>query len=300
MFHIPKIDIHAHAIPWPSYAPCYRGRGVTMLTPDELFAQYYHRLGVERCVLLPLVSPEAQLSTITSEMTKHLCDQDPDRLLWFCNVDPRALTNHPAADLDYLLEHYQSLGARGVGEVTANLYADDPLMENLFAACAALHLPVTIHIAPTFGGGYGIVDDLGLPRIARMLKKYPDLIILGHSQPFWSEIGANTDAIRNTYVKGKVENGALANLLREHPNLYCDLSAGSGANALMRDREHAARFIEEFADRLLWGCDICMPGQTSPFALDAFLSEMRESGEISKENYRKIVRENAQKLLSLT
>ena len=142
----------------------------------------YNRPGVEKCVLLPLVSPEAQLSTITSEMVKHLCDENLDRLLWFCNVDPRAL----------------------------------------------------------------------------------------------------------------------ANLLREHPNLYCDLSAGSGANALMRDREHAARFIEAFSDRLLWGADICMSGQTAPFALDAFLTEMRESGEISEQNYRKMVRENAQKLLSLT
>jgi predicted TIM-barrel fold metal-dependent hydrolase len=158
---------------------------------------------------------------------------------------------------------------------------------------------VTVHIAPEPEGYYGIYDELSLPRIERMLKKYPKLKIFGHSQPFWSEIGENSDEIRNTYVKGKVKEGRLHYLLRTYENLYCDLSAGSGANALMRDREHAARFIEEFSDRLMYGCDICMHGQTFPFAFDEFLTSMRESGEISEENYYKLVRGNAERILGL-
>ena len=102
---------------------------------------------------------------------------------------------------------------------------------------------------------YGIIDELGLPRLEKMLKKHPKLKIFGHSQCFWSEIGENSEELRNTYPEGKVKNGRLPELLRKYENLYCDLSAGSGANALMRDREHAARFIEEFSDRLLYGCD---------------------------------------------
>ena len=161
-------------------------------------------------------------------------------------------------------------------------------------------MPVTIHIAPKRGGYYGIADDLGLPRIEKMLKKYPKLKIFGHSQPFWSEIGDNvTEENRNTYIAGKVKDGRLPYLLREYENLYCDLSAGSGANALMRDRDHAARFIEEFSDRLMNGCDICMHGQTFPFAFDEFLTSMRESGEISEENYYKLVRGNAERILGL-
>ena len=126
-----------------------------------------------------------------------------------------------------------------------------------------------------------------------MLKKHPKLKIFGHSQCFWSEIGENSEELRNTYPTGKVKNGRLPELLRKYENLYCDLSAGSGANALMRDREHAARFIEDFSDRLMYGCDLCIKNQTYPFAFDEFLTSMRESGEISEENYRKIVRENA-------
>lgn len=226
---------------------------------------------------------------------------DPERVLWFCNLDPRAGKNSPAANLGKLIEHYKALGAKGVGELTSHLYADDPKMDNLFGHCEEQNMPVTIHVSPAVDGyGYGIVDDLGLPRLEKMLRKHPNLKILGHSQPFWSEIGDNvTEENRNKYVTGKVVPGRLISLLREYPGLLCDLSAGSGANALMRDRDFAARFIEEFADRLFYGCDICMSGSAFPFALDEFLTELRETGEISEENYVKIVRGNAVKLLGL-
>lgn len=299
MTDIKKIDIHAHAVAWPQYYPAYCDSDEKKLSPTELFEEYYSELNVDTCVLLPGVSPEGATTVTPSEMMKYLADQDPLHRLWFCNVDPRQLSNSADARLGYLLEHYKALGAKGVGEVTCNLYADDPLMENLFACCAEFDLPVTVHIAPERGGYYGIADDLGLPRLERMLKKYPKLKIFGHSQPFWSEIGENNDEIRNTYVSGKVKNGRLPELLREYENLYCDLSAGSGANALMRDREHAAAFIEEFSDRLMYGCDICLHGQTFPFIFDEFLTSMRESGEISEENYYKLVRGNACRLLSI-
>ena len=148
-------------------------------------------------------------------------------------------------------------------------------------------------------GYYGIIDELGLPRLEKMLKKHKKLKIFGHSLCFWSEISDNTEEIRSTYPSGKATGGRLTYLLREYENLYCDLSAQSGANALMRDREHAARFIEEFSDRILYGCDICSKINTFPFKFDEFLTSMRKDGEISEENYRKIVRENAVRLLGL-
>lgn len=290
---IPKIDIHAHVTAWPQYAPRYKGSERTLLSPEALLRDYCQALNIEKSVLLPLVSPEAMHQLISCEQVQSIVHAHPGRFLWFCNVDPRA------SDVLHRLAHYKSLGACGVGEVTANLYADDPRMERLFAACEELALPVTIHIAPRTGDGYGIADELGLPRIERMLRAHPQLKLLGHSQCFWSEIGENSDEVRAKYVKGRVQNGRLPALLREYDNLYCDLSAGSGANALMRDRAHAARFIEEFADRLLYGCDICMADQQYPFAFDEFLRDMCACGELSEENYRKLVRGNACRLLGL-
>ena len=295
---IKKIDIHAHCTPWPEFEPKYSDN-TTKCSPTQLFEKFYDKLNIEKGILLPGVSPEASYYPTSSTLCKYMADQHPDRLLWFCCVDPRALSNSSDANLGYLLEHYKSLGAKGVGEMTCNLYADDPMLDNLYGYCAELDLPVTIHIAPSLGGYYGIADELHLPRIEKMLKKHPKLKIFGHSQPFWSEIGENNEKIRNTYPTGKVENGALPRLLRQYENLYCDMSAGSGANAFMRDREHAAKFIEEFSDRLMYGCDICSPLNEFPFKFDEFLTSMRESGEISETNYRKIVRENAIRILNI-
>jgi predicted TIM-barrel fold metal-dependent hydrolase len=173
-------------------------------------------------------------------------------------------------------------------------------MENLFAACAECDMPILFHMTNEIGGTYGIVDEAGLRRIEKMLKKYPKLKLIGHSQSFWSEISADvTDETRGGYPQGKITDGRLIALLRECENLYCDLSAGSGGNAVMRDPEYAARFFEEFSDRILYGVDFCHPTNEHPYRLHDYLIEMADSGAISEENYRKVVRDNAIRLLKL-
>ena len=295
---VKKIDIHAHAIAFHEYYPPHRN-GLVFVSPEEVIG-FYDKLNIEKGILLALVSPEAQMAPFTSEAGKYISTLYPERFEWACCVDPRALDNADCSDLGYLLSHYKSLGAKGMGELTAQLYADDPKMDNLFSACAELDLPVTIHIAPQFDWCYGIVDDLGLPRIEKMLAKHPKLKLVGHSQCFWSEISADvTKETRGNYPTGKVIPGRIVELMRNYENLYCDLSAGSGANALMRDPEFAARFIEEFPDRLMYACDICHPTNQHPFEFNNFLDDMVEKGYISLENYKKLVRENAIKVFNL-
>ena len=296
---IRKIDIHAHATAYPELIPANYHTHGRHLSGEELI-EMYDRLNIERGVLLPIVDTVAQWVSMTSENCKTIADAHPDRFAWFCGIDPRMGDHGVKTDLAYLLNHYKALGAKGVGELTTQLYADDPMMDNLFSALEACDMPVIIHIAPHFGGCYGIVDELGLPRIEKMLKKHPNLKLIGHSQPFWAEISDNaTDENRNSYPTGKVKEGRLVKLLRDYGNLRCDLSAGSGMNAMTRDPEFAARFFEEFSDRIFYGCDICASFNQHPFKFDAFLTQMREEGAISEENYRKIVRENACALLGL-
>ena len=295
---IKKIDIHSHATFFHDYYPPHQN-GCVFVSPEEVLA-LYDKINVEKGVLLPLIACEAQVAPMTSEACKALTVQHPDRFAWFCGVDARSLDNHPNSNLGHLLEHYQSLGARGVGEVTTQLYADDPLMDHFFACCAEHDMPVLIHIAPQFGGTYGIVDELGLYRIEKMLKKHPKLKLIGHSQPFWSEISADvTNETRGHSPSTKVIPGRLVEMLRSCENLYCDLSAGSGANAVMRDPEFSAGFFAEFADRILYGIDFCHPHNRHPFLLNNFLTDMADSGAISEETYRKIVRDNAIRLLKL-
>lgn len=300
MERIRKIDIHAHVTPFPEYAPKIKiFRGEHWIAPKDLIG-FYDELDIEKGVLLPIASTEWQFETFTSSDCKHVADSYPDRFLWFCNVDPRAAGYNENADLSEVLMFYKSIGALGMGELTANIYTDDPLMDNLFGHCAACNMPVTIHIAPQFGNCYGIVDELGLYRLESMLKKHPGLKVLGHSQPFWAELGTNVDnENRNGVPKGKVEDGRLVELLRKYPNLYCDCSAGSGANALTRDPDFTERFFEEFSDRLLYGCDICHSFNQHQYMFNDFLKKFREDKRISEENYYKFVRGNAIKLLGL-
>ena len=68
---------------------------------------------------------------------------------------------------------------------------------------------------------------------------------------------------------------------------------------MIRDPEFAARFLEEFADRILYGCDICQKETLHPYHFDTFLDQMVADGMLSPENYYKIVRGNAIKLLNL-
>ena len=157
------------------------------------------------------------------------------------------------------------------------------------------------HIAPQHGGAYGIVDELGLPRLERMVRKHHDLKFIGHSAAFWSEISEGcTQETRNGYPKGKVVEGRLPRLLREYGNLYCDLSAGSGSNAMMRDPEYAAKFMEEFSDRIFYGIDSCTYDRdTFPYTFDAWLTKMVEDKMLSQETYEKIIRRNAEKILGI-
>lgn len=296
---IKKIDIHAHIAAFPQWVPPHPGSGYPMLGAEELLGMY-DRLDIERGVLLPIVSPEGQPVIMSNEGCIMAAEKYPDRFSWFCNVDPRALNNDPSAALSYLLEHYKKLGAKGLGELTSNLYVDDPRMDNLFSHCEEVGMPVLFHISPAVGFWYGMVDDLGLPRLEKMLKKHPNLQFIGHSQPFWSEMSAdNTDELRNGYPKGKVTPGRLVTLMREYGNLTCDLSAGSGANALTRDPENAVAFLTEFQDRIYYGCDICASFNTHPFTFREFLDGLRADGTLSETVYRKVCRDNAAALLGL-
>ncbi len=292
------IDIHAHATPFPESAPIWADNR-PWISPEELI-EIYDKCNVEKGVLLPLTSPEYHFEQITTGGVKHIVDKYPDRFLWFCSVDPRGAGNYDNADLSKLFEHYKSLGAKGVGEVIAQLYFDDKKMDNLFFHAARCDLPVTIHISKQFGYDYGIVDDLHLPRLEKMLKKHKNLKILGHSQCFWSEISSDvTEENRAERPTGKVKEGRIAQLLRNYENLYCDFTARSGLTAFMRDPEYTARFIEEFSDRILMGYDICLNNQTHQYTFNEFMQGMVEKGFVTPENYYKIVRGNAEKLLKL-
>jgi hypothetical protein len=292
------IDIHVHT---RLFAGPERLGGGTYATPEELLEMLQPH-GVQRAVILPGANPECSYIPQSLGEVLAICDRYPDFFIPFMNVDPRAVSNSPDANLSHLMTYWKERGCKGIGEVCANLPFNDPLVENLFQHAEANQLPLTFHMAPRQGGYYGLVDHLGLPLLEGALKRFPGLQFLGHSQPFWAEISGDlTEEQRNGYPKGPVApGGATVRLFEQYDNLWGDLSpaAGSGYNAISRDPEFGYGFLERFQDRLLFGSDICDPRNT--LDLVGFLNDAVAGGKISRAAYEKICYRNAEKILGVT
>lgn len=286
------IDVHAHAYLFP----CPPQDGHTIFcTPSEVITRY-DELQIEKGILLPLIGPETYLPQSNQEIIE-VCYRHPKRFFPFCNIDPRGIHNSEFTDFTVWLRWYREHGVGGVGEFMPNLPFLHPLVQNFMRQLEAAGFPLIFDVTTRVGRSYGLVDDPGLPQLEQCLGAYPKLIIFGHGPAFWSEIGTlDTVFDRGTYPNYPVRaEGAVPKLLRRHPNLWGDLSAGSGFNALARDPDYAIRFLNEFQDRLCFGTDICRADQDLPLA--PFLLELRKNGKLPEEAFQKIARQNILRLI---
>jgi predicted TIM-barrel fold metal-dependent hydrolase len=94
-----------------------------------------------------------------------------------------------------------------------------------------------------------------IERFYKILEKFPKVNFIGHAQTWWGNIDKNHNQTV-MYPKGKVTPGGISDrYLSGYANMYADLSAGSGQNALTRDEEHARGFLDRHQDKLLFGSD---------------------------------------------
>jgi len=297
------VDIHAHL-------GDLRQPGQSDLSPITV-ASLIGRLdeeGIDRAVVLPWpASPEAvsfpglfdPLAGVVAQI--EAAAARPDRLVPFANADPRWGGNRADADFAWFFDRCAERGCRGLGEVAGNLPFDDPRVVNLFHQAGARGWPVLIESCGPGPGRYGLVDEPGSPRLDRLLGKVPETIVIGHGPGFWAEIGAGLSAEEKSgYPSGPIaEEGSLWRLLSTHRNLYADISAQSGWNALTRDPQAGLRFVRTFADRLLFGTDTCFAdaGRRAPQL--AWLRALRASGAIDPATFDAIAGGNACRLLSI-
>ncbi len=296
------IDIHSHAYKHPN------DFGTRFLSPEELIAKY-DEAGIDKAVLLPVVSPEIYLPQSVDEILD-ICAAYPDRFIPYCNVDPRALTNSCTAPLYKVLEYYKNKGCKGVGEVMPNMELMDPMVQNLFAAAEMVDMPLVFDGSDQKFGDFGIYDDPGLPQLEHTLQRFPKLKIFGHGPVFWAELGKLKTPGERAYIfspkggqvgrcpSGEIEEGVVPILLRRYENLNCDLSDGTPIAALSRDRAFTAKFLNEFQDRLFFGTDLCNPAMNI-IRFVKFFEGFRDDGSISPEVYDKIMYKNAEKLLGI-
>lgn len=148
-------------------------------------------------------------------------------------------------------------GAIGIGEMKFHVAVDSPEMHRIYKLAEELQVPVLIHFEYE---NY----DTGIERFEAVLKAYPKVNFIGHAQTWWGNISAELDPL-DMYPKGRIKPGGLTDrLLADYPNLYGDLSAESGLNAITRDPEFARGFVERHSRKLIWGSDCdCRDGKGS-------------------------------------
>lgn len=213
--------------------------------------------GTTQAFVLPLETGEGGV-TLKSETVLHAFHQYPDRVIPFCQTDIRR---------DDALERvraYHLLGCRGIGEQKEHLPLSDKRVEAVIALCDELNWPITLHFQDGKGGyNQGLAEQL-----ETYLKRYKQVRIIGHAQTWWANISAEVPPPEQTlYPTGPVKPGGLLDrLLGEYPNLYADLSAGSGYNALTRDEDFTAGFLERHRRQMLFGSDCpCRDGKGENF-----------------------------------
>ena len=233
------IDCHQH-VNWNGY-------DATKL--DRLLGKF----GVDAAWLLPWETIDGGLepsySHLSTEQAFAAAERFPRRFVPFCYVDPRR------ENAEKLLRAHARKGARGYGEHKIRLCFDNPDSVRMYRTAGDLGLPVLFHVdvpLPHSNMWY----NYNIDSVERVLRSCPGTVFIGHGPGWWREISADADRAPEAYPAGPVKSGGkLPHLLESYNNIYADLSAGSGLNAISRDRAFGRRFVIDFAPKLLYGTD---------------------------------------------
>jgi Predicted metal-dependent hydrolase of the TIM-barrel fold len=186
----------------------------------------------------------------------YYAERVPGKFILGYAPDPRK----PGA-IDRVNAAISTYGVRVYGELKLRMMYDNPDAIMMYRFCGEKNLPVLVHIDYDIDSGVSYPRPNwwyggGIDAFERAIKRCPETIFIGHASGFWSHISANDSYDKVYYPSGKVvAGGKLIEMMRLYPNLYCDLSARSGYNALSRDHEYAVKFLLEFQDRIMFGRD---------------------------------------------
>jgi len=278
------VDMHTHiGQTWNTTEP---------LTSEELL-RWMDAHRIAQAIVLPLMSPESSSYLITADFVLEQTRPYRDRLIPFCSIDPRTSYSGGLKGLVAMLKRYVDAGAKGFGEHKPGVAFDDKRSMVIYEACAELKLPLLFHIDNERN-----LDKPGLPGLENALKSHPGCNFIGHGPGWWASISGDvTQRDIGGYPKTKVApGGAIDTLMDKYPNLYGDLSAGSGAGAISRDLEFGREFLIRRQDRIMFGTDFLSPKQAVP-QFELFEHKLTD---LPADVKTKISRGNARKLLGLS
>jgi predicted TIM-barrel fold metal-dependent hydrolase len=225
----PILDIHQHTD--------YTGR------PDDVMVKHQETMGISKTILLPAGKwYHLEAGASGNDRVWEVVRKYPDKYICFANEVP----SEPEAK--EVIEKYLKMGARGIGEQKFFMDVTGKEMTLLCEIAQAFSVPILLHFQHE---RYNIKFD----QFYKVLERYPKVNFIGHAQTWWANIDSQHDQ-PVMYPKWKVTAGGWTDrYLRDYPNMFGDLSAGSGLNALQRDEDHAREFIKRHQDKLLYGSD---------------------------------------------
>lgn len=283
----PVIDIHQHIH--------YHAR------TDEQMVAHQEAMGVTTTILLPAGRPANTASTHQGVSNGLQVQAGGNAECYLFAKEHKkhfrfgACAVPDARDAVYEIEKYLKLGALMIGELKFGVECDSPEMHKIYRLAQQYEVPVLMHWQ------HGMYN-YGFERFYKILEQYPRVNFIGHAQTWWANIDKNHTDQSVLYPKGGVVPGGITDrYLSDYPNMYGDLSAGSGLQALTRDEAHARAFLEKHQDKLLYGSDCADVSGTTASGECSGADDIHAVRTFSnnKQIERKLLYENAKKLLKL-
>jgi predicted TIM-barrel fold metal-dependent hydrolase len=281
----PIIDIHQHLN--------YSGR------PDEALLSHQRAMGISTTILLPagraVNSPTTHGGKANGLQAQALGNEACYRFARAHRQEYRFAANE-VPDLSGAtqeIEQYLSRGALLIAEQKFGVDCDSPAMQRLYEVAQAHRVPVLMHWQFE-------MYNYGFERFHRVLEKFWQVPFIGHAQTWWANIDKGHADQTVLYPKGPVTPGGLTDrYLSDYANMYGDLAAGSGLNALRRDLDFTRDFLTRHQDKLLYGSDCSdRAGHGAACQGAETLAAIRQLAA-SKQIERKLLHDNAKKLLRL-
>ena len=281
----PIIDIHQHL--------GYSGR------PDDVLLAHQRAIGATTTILLPAGRPVTAASThggVANGLQAQALGNEA------CYQFVRAHRNafrfgaNDVPDLEGAtreIERYLKRGGVVIAEQKFGVECDSPEMQRIYALARAYDVPVLMHWQFK-------MYNYGFERFHKILEKFPQVKFLGHAQTWWANIDRNHSDQTMLYPKGPVTAGGLTDrYLSDYPNMYGDLSAGSGLNALTRDEDFTRDFLTRHRDKLLFGSDCSDRDGGGPNCLGARIIAAIRRLAATRQIERKLLYENAKRVFRL-
>lgn len=265
---------------------------------NQQFIAHQAAMGVTKSILLPAGRVVLRASThngqsnglegtvSTNETHYQLAKQFPDKFVFGANE----VADLPEAP--EVIEKYLKLGAVCIGEQKFGVECDSPEMQKLYKLAEAYDVPILMHWQHK-------MYNYGFERFYKMLEKYPKVTFVGHAQTWWANIDKDHKDQAVLYPRTKVTPGGMTDrYLSDYPNMWGDMSAGSGHGAISRDEGHYHDFIIRHQDKLMFGSD-CSDSIGKGAGCTGAMTIASVRKLASKEIQRKVLYTNAKKVFKL-